>query len=148
MAEIITTVEDVKVVAEGTNSRGPWTKSAVVAGDGREYATFDGALASKAADLKGQAAKITFEETQRGKYTNLDLKDIEEAAAGAPVVSGVAKSDQFRSKEELRYTAAMELAVTAFAVAGANPVTDVPALYELADEFYTRLEQVGEEAGV
>ncbi len=150
MAEIITTVEDVKVVAEGVNSRGPWAKTAVVAGDGNEYATFDGALASKAAGFKGQTAKLTYESSQKGKYTNLDLKDIEAAAAGAaPVVSsGTDKSDQFRSKEELRYTAAMELAVTSFGVAGADPITDVPAVYELADEFYARLEQVGTAGGV
>lgn len=149
MSEIITTVEDVKVVAEGSNTRGPWTKTAVVGGDGNEYATFDGALASKAAALKGQTAKITFESTQRGKYTNLDLKDIE-GSSGAPVTTPAAgspaaiKNDQFRTKEELRRTAALEIAVTAFGVAGLDPVTQVPELYELTSEFELFLSQADE----
>lgn len=148
MPEIITTVEEVKVVAEGENSRGPWTKTAVVGGDGREYATFDGNLASAATELRGKVAKLTFEESKRGKYTNLDLKDIE-ASDAAPVAAGSNSQDEFRrSKEEMRYTVAMELAVTAFGVAGVDPVSKVPELYELADEFYTRLEQVGAEGGV
>jgi hypothetical protein len=149
MAEIITTVEDVKVVAEGSNNRGPWTKTAVVGGDGREYATFDGGLASQASALKGKVAKLTFKESVRGKYTNLDLESIEEAEAGAtPVPAGSnSKKDEFRSKEEIRYTAALDAALTAFGIAGVNPVTSVPELYELADEFYLRLEQVGTQGG-
>lgn len=147
MAEIITTVEDVKVVAEGSNAYGPWTKTAVVGGDGNEYATFDGVLASKASGLKGQTAKITFESTTRGKYTNLVLKDIEAVAGATPVTAPAAgspaatKNDQFRTKEELRRTAAFELAVTSFGIAGLDPVAQVPELYELVNEFELFLSQ-------
>lgn len=149
MSEVITTVQEVKVVASGSNDRGAWTKSALVAADGNEYTTFDGGLASKAQALVGQAVKVTFEQTQRGKYTNYDLKDVEPAPAGAtqaPAASS--KSSEFRSKEEIRYTAALELAVTSFGVAGVDPVTKVPELYELADEFYTRLEQIYDQGGI
>lgn len=143
MAEITTTVVDVKVVAEGSNARGPWTKTAVVGGDGNEYATFDGALASLAQGLVGQVAKFTFEESKRGKYTNLDLKDIEAAPAGAAPVTAAPKGGEFRTKEQILYTSALELAVTSFGIAGLDPVTNVPELYELADEFYERLLQFG-----
>jgi hypothetical protein len=146
MAEVITTVEDVKVVAEGNKNGRDWTKSAVIAGDGREYATFDGELASEASRLKGQTVKITFTESQRGKYTNYDLTDIESAEGATPVAinsnGSSSRKDEFRSKYEIRYTAALEQAITAFGVSGVDVITKVPELYELADEFFERLGQI------
>jgi hypothetical protein len=62
----------------------------------------------------------------------------------APAVSS-SKSGEFRTKEQILYTSALELAVTSFGIAGVDPVTSVPELYELADEFYERLLQFGPE---
>jgi hypothetical protein len=150
MAEVITTVEDVKVVAEGNKNGRDWTKSAVIAGDGREYATFDGELASEAKSLTGQTVKITFTESQRGKYTNYDLTDIEAAEGATPVAANSngnsgSRSGEFRSKYEIRYSVALEQAITAFGVSGVDVITKVPELYELADEFFERLGQIDAE---
>jgi hypothetical protein len=146
MQQVVTTINEVKVVAEGSSSLGPWTKSAAVCADGNEYATFDGRLASKATSLVGQPVTLSFETSQRGKYTNLDLKDVEAAssdAVQAPVAAPAAasKSDQFRSKEELRRTAALELAITAFGVAAQDPISQTPEVYELAEEYALFLSQ-------
>jgi hypothetical protein len=48
VANGVTLVKDVKVVASGTNTRGPWTKYGVTFHDGRQGSTFSESLAEQA----------------------------------------------------------------------------------------------------
>lgn len=128
----------------GTGKTGkPWKLSIFTDAEGREFSTFDGSVASQAQALIGKLIEVEFEETQNGQYTRRQIASVTEAAEGAkptPVPGG--KGD-FRSKEQIIRTSALELAVTAFGIVGQDPVTSTDELFSLA-YVYSRFIEEGD----
>lgn len=83
-----------------TTARGPGIIYEVRASDGRTYSTFMQPLAQKASSLQGQVVTLSYQERQKGQYTNYQLEGVfgsNESPAAAdtvpigPVVSPVAQ---------------------------------------------------------
>lgn len=68
------TVLDVAAKAAGRS-----TKYVVKFSDGKEYDTFDRALAEAIAATKGQQVVLRIEQSQNGKYTNFDVSELNPA---------------------------------------------------------------------
>ena len=131
-------------VKSGNGAKGAWTLTNFPASDGRKYQTFEGALASKAGALLGQPVKVSYEEKKNGQYTNYDLKGVEAAEEGSAVQTAPpSKEDSYRTKEQILYSTALGVAVSAFGHAGLDPVVQTDDLYQLADEFYAKLQSYG-----
>ncbi|HLY50581.1 MAG TPA: hypothetical protein VKR21_15420 [Solirubrobacteraceae bacterium] len=82
--ESIVTIESVEAI----QTRGGNVRYVVRDREGGEYTTFREAIGRRAAEAKGQRARIQYHEAQRGQYTNVYLDSVEplppEASAGGP----------------------------------------------------------------
>jgi hypothetical protein len=79
--------------------------------DGKEYTTFREEIGERAKQLQGQRVRISYHETQRGRYTNVYLDKLEAlpspgAAAGASVGPAGGETDV----EEAAWRTAVEAA--------------------------------------
>ena len=123
----------------GTSSRGPWTLSIFSAGDGREYTTLKGDLASKVKANDGAVFVIDYSERKNGDFTNYNLDGAEVAPEGTKPVTapagGGSGRGEYRSPDQIIRTAALGQAVEAFAAAQANPVDDLVGLLQTAVVF-------------
>jgi hypothetical protein len=82
--EAVTTLEDVQSIqTQGGNTRYVARDS-----DGNEYTTFREEIGKDAKKLQGKRVRITYHETQRGRYTNVYLDSIELASGQAPSDAG------------------------------------------------------------
>jgi hypothetical protein len=138
----VTTLSDPVEVASGNNARGAWKLLKLTGGDGRDYTTFDGNLASKAASISGPV-KVEFETSEKVKdgktFTDYKLKDVEptdEAPVAAPATQFFPKASkgEFRSPEQIIRTSALEFAVMSFVNVGIDPIQDLEGLYKLATD--------------
>jgi hypothetical protein len=138
----VTTLSDPVEVASGTNAKGAWKLLKLTGGDGRDYTTFDGNLASKAAAAEG-ALRVEYEEVAKQKdgrtFTDYKLKDVEptsEAPVPVPVEQDFPKASkgEFRTPEQIIRTSALEFAVTSFVNVGIDPIQDLEGLYKLATD--------------
>lgn len=141
-----TTTLSFKDSRSGTSARGPWTLSIFAGGDGREYTTLKGDVASAAKALEGKLAVVTYSERQNTKdgrtYTNYSLEGVTAAPEGAVAAAPVAQSGgggggkgEFRSPEQIIRTAALTQAVEAFAAAQLDPISDQVGLLQTAVVF-------------
>jgi hypothetical protein len=150
MAKTVTTLTEVRIKS-GSSARGPWTMSIFKAADGREYTTFKGDLASKANALLNQTVELEFSESQNGQYTNYDLEDVAATAGptvadavrvqAPPVVNGSAKNDQYRTKEQIMRTDALNAALTLFGIIGLDPLSSADEFEGWFESLYTLIEQ-------
>jgi hypothetical protein len=133
-----TTTLTLKDTKTGTSARGAWALSIFAAGDGRDYTTLDGALASKVKANDGALFVVDYEERppkagkeQHGPSYNLTGVELApEGAKASPVVAG--KSGEFRSSAQIIRTSALEAAVSAFSVVPLDPVSDLEGVLSLA----------------
>lgn len=135
-----TTTLKFKDSRSGTSARGGWTLSIFEGGDGREYTTLKGDLASKVKANDGALFSVSYEERQNGQYTNYGLLDADVAPEGAkPLAAPAAASSggkgEFRSPEQIIRSSALGIAVSAFEAAQADPVNDLAGLLETAVVF-------------
>ena len=151
MAKTVTTLTGFDTNS-GSSAKGPWTLTKFKAADGREYATFKGEIASKAAQLLNQSVEIEYTEKQNGQYTNYTLEGVEAAGAGevAVVVSETpaasdaltytSKNDQFRTKEQIMRTDALQGTLTLFGIIGLDPLSSADEFYGWFQSLYTLIE--------
>lgn len=124
------TLKDTKT---GQSARGPWTLSIFAGGDGREYTTLKGDVASAATALAGQLLTVEYSERQTTKdgrtFTNYNLDGVTAAPQGATAAPAAAApasggKGEFRSPQQIIRTSAIEVAASAFLSLGLNPVED------------------------
>ena len=153
MPSTVTTLTEVRTKS-GSSARGPWTMTIFKAADGREYTTFKGDLASKANALLNQTVELEYSERQNGQYTNYDLEGVEAAAVGAvvpqvyteavtqPAVSSppIKNNDQFRTKEQIMRTDALNAALTMFGIIGLDPLSGVDEFQGWFESLYKLIE--------
>ena len=135
---------------DGTNKEGkPYVRSVFVDDDGIEWTTFKGQLASQADALVGQTVELEGVETQRGEYVNRNLVSVKAHTNGnAPTVatpdvatlsadSTPNNSPSYEETRQLRIMrqSALDRALTAFGIAGQDPIQSIDEVYDLADEF-------------
>ena len=107
--------------ASGESQKGPWTRWDIRDADKNKYSTFLEGLGKKAEALKGQYASVTYKIENRNGYDNNILEGIEPADGAVGAVNDVPESasqpqeDPRRSKDEVRYTAAVQAAATVLA---------------------------------
>jgi hypothetical protein len=86
--DVISTLQDVR--AFETNSGN--TRYVARDADGNEYTTFREDIGERAKQLRGQRVRITYHETQRGRYTNVYLDKLEPAPYQGQVAADAAPS--------------------------------------------------------
>ena len=134
-----TTTLTLKDTKTGTSARGGWALSIFAAGDGRDYTTLDGALASKVKANDGALFVVDYEERppkpgkeQHGPSFNLTGVELApEGAKAAPLAAG-GKGGDFRTPAQNIRTSALEIAVAAFGVVPLDPVADPEGVLTLA----------------
>lgn len=128
MPEMTATIDGVTV--KGT-ARGDVFK---IQANGKELATFDRALATRAKELTGQSAFITYAEVQKGQYTNLYLDAIEPAGgtAGGFTREAPAAADPERELRIMRQTAVKAACTLAPSLDGPVGASDI---FVMADRF-------------
>lgn len=129
MAKTVTSLTGVRTKS-GNSAKGAWTLSIFSAADGREYSTFEGALASKANSLLNQPLELEYSEKQNGQFTNYTLEGVGVttqvvAETKTEVVPLPAKNDQFRTKEQIMRTDALQATLTLFGIIGLDPISGV-----------------------
>jgi len=86
------------------------TRFVVRDADGNEYTTFREEIGERAQQLQGQQVRLTYHETQRGRYQNVYLDQVDpvagESAASAPAAEPAADTDA----EEAAWRTAVEAA--------------------------------------
>lgn len=132
-----TTTLKFKDSKSGTSARGPWKLNIFEGGDGRDYTTLKGDVASKVMANDGALFTVEFSERQNGKFTNYSLDDAEVAPEGAkpqaaPSANGGGKGGEFRSPAQIIRTSALESAVQSFYAAQLDPVADKVGVLETA----------------
>lgn len=132
-----TTTLTLKDTKKGTSARGAWKLSIYTGGDGREYTTLKGDLASKVNANDGALFVVQYEERQNGEYTNYGLLDVEVAPEGAkpqaaPSTGGKSGKGEFRTPDQIIRTSAAEISTATFAALGLNPVEDAVGFLEYA----------------
>ena len=133
MAKTQTTLTGV-TTKNGSSAKGPWVLSIFSAADGGDFTTFDGGLASKASSLIGKSVEVSFEESQNGQFTRRTLQSVELVGAGEVAVMSELptpeafkqnlqkNNDQFRTKEQIMRTDALNAGLTYFGLAGIDPI--------------------------
>ena len=136
----------------GSNQRGAWTLSIFTAADGGEFTTFDGGLASKASSLLNQPVTVEWEPFTKNGRESRNLKGVEVSANGSAPVSAPAqpqttapvpapqKTDQFRTKEQIMRTDALNAALTLFGIIGLDPLSGVDEFQGWFESLYKLIE--------
>ena len=126
--------------------------------DGNEYVTFKGELASKANSLLNRPSEIEYAPGKDPvKYPNsFALEGVEAVGAGEVAVvtttqpepfvsSGFApapnKNDQFRTKEQIMRTDALQASLTLFGIIGLDPLSSADEFYGWFQSMYQLIEQ-------
>ena len=118
----------------GTNAKGTWVMNLFEDQNGAKYQTFEADIASQALSLLiGQRVDITFEEVQRGDFTNKIIQSIQ-ASTQIPTEQPTSASPQI---EPVDRNAGIARAIETFGVAGVDPLENQDALFELADVYAT-----------
>jgi uncharacterized membrane protein YgcG len=113
--EAVSRLEDVRTF----ETRGGNTRFVVRDSDGNEYTTFREEIGERAQQLRGQQVRISYHETQRGRYTNVYLDQVDpvapaSAASGASAASSVsgpgAEAAADTDAEEAAWRTAVEAA--------------------------------------
>jgi hypothetical protein len=106
--------------------------------DGKEYTTFREEIGEQAKQLRGQRVRISYHETQRGRYTNVYLDKLE-LAPGEPSADTDAKTAPARDTdiEEAAWRTAVEAAPWLVGKPGQNVAPD--ELYEKLKPFEERI---------
>ncbi len=139
MPEVTTTLTQVKPFS-GVSAKGPWTKTVFTDQNGTEFATFKGDVASVAQGFINVPATISYMEEQKGQYTNRTLLAIVAASNGSVPHAEVATPQAAATSQEVRELRIMrqsglDRALTAFAIAGQDPIQSLEELYQLSDQF-------------
>src|SRR5436190_24393625 len=87
--EAVSKLEDVRTF----ETRGGNTRYVVRDSDGNEYTTFREEIGQRAQRLQGQQVRITYHETQRGRYQNVYLDQVDPAGSAAPPADAAADTD-------------------------------------------------------
>ena len=125
----------------GSGKKGPWALSIFSAQNGQKYQTFESNIAAQANALIGRVVEIEFEEVERGEFTNNVLTSVTSATSGETPETA---STTFRAVEAsavddrqtmIMRQSALDRALTAFGIAGVDPLTDLDAVLELSDQF-------------
>lgn len=139
----VTTVLIAHDQKHGSNAKGPWTLNLFKAQDGNEYKTFENAIASQANALLGQTVTVEYEEkaAKDPKYQPDRILESTVATPGATVAPAVpnaapvaASSIDDRQTMIMRQSA-LDRALTAFGIAGVDPLADLDSVLELSDQF-------------
>ena len=78
--DVISVLRDVRAFDTSSGN----TRYVARDGDGNEYTTFREDIGERAKQLQGQRVRISYHETQRGRYTNVYLDKLEPAPDQAP----------------------------------------------------------------
>ncbi len=132
MPEVTTTLTQVKSFS-GVSAKGHWTKTVFTDANGTEFATFKGDVASVAQGFLNVPATISYTEEQKGQYTNLTLLAIV-AHPEAATPTTTALSQEAREFRIMRQSG-LDRALTAFGIAGQDPIQSLEELYQLSDQF-------------
>lgn len=136
--------------AKGTNKRGPWVLRVFTAAGGSKYQTFDADLGAEIPLDKSIELEYALEDSKDGKYQNnvikgwkLSSETVAPAAQDSEPVQSVAgnggaaeqqsiRDQKQRSKEEVRYTAALQIAATIIGSPQWKGDADPETLFSLA----------------
>jgi ABC-type dipeptide/oligopeptide/nickel transport system ATPase component len=137
----VTTLSDPVEVASGTNAKGAWKLLKLTGGDGRDYTTFDGNLASKAAAAEG-ALRVEYEEVAKQKdgrtFTDYKLKDVEptsEAPVAAPAQDfPKASKGEFRTPLQIQRVEGYRLAFETFIAIGQDPILSLNEVFQYGEQ--------------
>lgn len=142
--KVTTTLTSVET-RNGTSPRGPWTLSIFKTSGGQDFSTLDGGLASLASSLIGKPVEIEYEERTNAKgYKNFSLTGVQAVGAGEVAVvtpdAGTyanGSRPEYGADKELRIMrqSALDRALTAFGIAGQDPLESINEVYDLADQF-------------
>jgi hypothetical protein len=131
----------------GKSAKGDWVRCDFEFEGGLKASTFNGGVASAATALVGQPVEIEYEEKQNGEYTNRTLLKVSavNGNGAAPTASiqdhvEVAQNTAGPSHEETRQLRIMrqsglDRALTAFGIAGQDPIESLDEVYQLSDQF-------------
>lgn len=148
MPKIVTTIARAFDPASGTGPSGkPWTRTDFELGTGVKVQTFKGEVASVARALVGQPVEVEYEETQNGQYTNRTLLSVSAIANGDHATPATANPSPDSSNNHTLSTqtvaeperqlrimrqSALDRALTAFGIAGQDPIEHQSELFDLA----------------
>lgn len=163
MPTSVTTLTGVQTKS-GESPRGPWLLTIFSTADGGEFSTFDGPLASRASTLLNQAVTVEWEPYEKDGRQRRTLTGVEKATEApqaqavppgsfTPTVTIQNKNEQFRTKEQIMRTDALNAALTLFGVIGLDPLSSVDefegwfnSLYKLIEEGTFETPRIGVEA--
>lgn len=152
----------------GQGAKGPWSKSIFTDQQGREFGVWTNnaegaAIASQLLPLLNQSVTVEFETSQRGKFTNYDIKSVTPAngsapaaaapqAAPAPVVQQAPPPQGYESDDDrqlrIMRQSALERAIMSFGSDQVEILTNLDALFELSDQYVVYFTQGREAVGV
>ena len=130
-------------VDKGIGSKGPYTRYKLVNEEGDNFTTFKDDIGEKALELQGQEVELDYSESNRGTIL-VAIRPATEDWAQDPKPEYIAKAQQaqpkqngkdFRTKEEIRRTAAFGFAVELAQNLGLKTLQDVTSLSERIEPY-------------